>query len=167
MNWDAIAAVGQMLGSIAVLVTLGYLAVQVRYTRTEVARSVVENRGQSARENATLIVSDEHLRRAWQKAHDALGLDAGPGVKVLMERAGLDALEARQVASYCFLTWQGAAMSIDHYNELSDAERSWSDQRFRMSWGTFGINRLWYEAAKAGLRPESVAHVDRLLAQSA
>jgi hypothetical protein len=30
MNWEAIAAIGQMLGSVAVFVTLGYLAVQIR-----------------------------------------------------------------------------------------------------------------------------------------
>jgi hypothetical protein len=30
MNWEAIGAVGQMLGSIAVFVTLSYLAVQIR-----------------------------------------------------------------------------------------------------------------------------------------
>jgi hypothetical protein len=30
MNWDAIGAIGQMLGSLAVLITLAYLTVQVR-----------------------------------------------------------------------------------------------------------------------------------------
>jgi hypothetical protein len=30
MSWDAIGAIGQMLGSVAVLVTLGYLAMQLR-----------------------------------------------------------------------------------------------------------------------------------------
>ena len=29
MNWDAIAAIGQVLGSLAVFITLGYLALQV------------------------------------------------------------------------------------------------------------------------------------------
>ena len=40
MNWDAIGALGQMLGSIAVFVTLGYLAGQVRYARTETRRAL-------------------------------------------------------------------------------------------------------------------------------
>jgi len=31
MNWDAIGAIGQMLGSIAILVTLGYRALQVKH----------------------------------------------------------------------------------------------------------------------------------------
>ncbi len=30
MNWDAIGAVGEVLGALAVVVTLGYLAIQVR-----------------------------------------------------------------------------------------------------------------------------------------
>ena len=35
MNWDAIGAVGELLGALAVLVTLGYLAAQIRQnTRT-------------------------------------------------------------------------------------------------------------------------------------
>lgn len=36
MNWDAIGAIGQMLGSVAVFVTIGDLAVQLRYAREEV-----------------------------------------------------------------------------------------------------------------------------------
>ena len=43
MNWDAIAAIGQMLGSVAVLITLWYLALQVRHTRAQVARSVLSS----------------------------------------------------------------------------------------------------------------------------
>ncbi|MBM4384963.1 MAG: hypothetical protein FJ091_16550 [Deltaproteobacteria bacterium] len=35
MSWEAIGAVGQLLGSVGVLVTLGYLAAQVRYTRRQ------------------------------------------------------------------------------------------------------------------------------------
>ena len=35
MNWEAVGAIGEMVGAIAVIVTLGYLAVQIRQnTRT-------------------------------------------------------------------------------------------------------------------------------------
>ena len=30
MNWEGIGAVGEILGAIAVMITLGYLAVQIR-----------------------------------------------------------------------------------------------------------------------------------------
>ena len=33
MNWDAIGAIGEILGAIAVVATLFYLAVQIRYAR--------------------------------------------------------------------------------------------------------------------------------------
>jgi len=33
MNWDAVGAVGEIVGALAVVLTLAYLAAQVRYTR--------------------------------------------------------------------------------------------------------------------------------------
>ncbi len=35
MNWDAIGAVGEMVGAFAVIVTLAYLALQIREARTQ------------------------------------------------------------------------------------------------------------------------------------
>lgn len=43
MNWDAISAVGQLVGSSAVLVTLIYLAVQIRQNTTAVATATYES----------------------------------------------------------------------------------------------------------------------------
>ncbi len=37
MNWEAIGAIGEILGALAVVLTLGYLAVQVRHTRLAAA----------------------------------------------------------------------------------------------------------------------------------
>ena len=46
MNWEAIGAVGEILGAIGVIVTLGYLAVQIRQNtasnRQAAARSTVD-----------------------------------------------------------------------------------------------------------------------------
>ena len=44
MNWDALAAVGEILGSVAVLVTLGYLTLQVRHARSEARRALGQGR---------------------------------------------------------------------------------------------------------------------------
>jgi hypothetical protein len=43
MNWDAVGALGEVLGSIAVFLTLGYLAVQVRHARDQVRHSISQN----------------------------------------------------------------------------------------------------------------------------
>ena len=36
MSWEAVSAIGEILGALAVLITLIYLAVQIRYVRSQV-----------------------------------------------------------------------------------------------------------------------------------
>lgn len=43
MNWEAIAAVGELVGAIAVMITFIYLAVQIRQNTTAVATSTYES----------------------------------------------------------------------------------------------------------------------------
>jgi len=43
VNWEAIAAVGEMLGALAVLVTLIYLAVQIKQNTSAVATATYES----------------------------------------------------------------------------------------------------------------------------
>jgi len=43
MNWEAISAVGEILGALAVLVTLIYLAVQIKQNTTAVATATYES----------------------------------------------------------------------------------------------------------------------------
>ncbi len=43
MNWEAIAAVGELVGAFAVLITLIYLAVQIRQNTAAVATSTYES----------------------------------------------------------------------------------------------------------------------------
>ena len=86
MNWDAIGAVGQMLGSIAVLVALAYLTIQVRQAKDEVRRSVAQNRGEAARELCMCRVTDERLNRIYTKARTALGSEqSDPFITALVE----------------------------------------------------------------------------------
>jgi hypothetical protein len=35
MNWEAIGAIGEILGAVAVVATLGYLATQIKQSRRE------------------------------------------------------------------------------------------------------------------------------------
>ena len=43
MNWEAISAIGQLIGAIAVLITLIYLAVQMKQNTAAVATSTYES----------------------------------------------------------------------------------------------------------------------------
>jgi hypothetical protein len=85
MNWEAIGAVGQMLGSIAVFITLGYLAVQVRHARQTGQRALSQGRSQALRSLLTQQ-ADERMIRLALKTNAALGGQSTPFVRALMRR---------------------------------------------------------------------------------
>ena len=60
MNWNAIGAVGQILGSVATFVTVGYLVVQVHDTEREIKRSIAQSRAERNME-LNLAGTDERL----------------------------------------------------------------------------------------------------------
>ena len=47
MNWEAIGAIGEVFGGIAVLATLVYLAVQVRQAKKQIALTGIQERARS------------------------------------------------------------------------------------------------------------------------
>lgn len=61
MNWDAIGAVGEVLGAVAVVGTLGYLALQIRQNteRERLSQEFVSN--QYFNELRVLVASDPEL----------------------------------------------------------------------------------------------------------
>jgi hypothetical protein len=59
MNWEAIGAIGEIVGAIAVVVTIGYLAVQIRQnTRSVRAGAFQQYRQQSAEVSRLLAAPD-------------------------------------------------------------------------------------------------------------
>ncbi len=62
MNWEAIGAVGEILGAFAVVLTLGYLAVQVRYAKSATTDQSRLARANGVLEMSKLMSSDDALR---------------------------------------------------------------------------------------------------------
>jgi hypothetical protein len=73
-----IAAIGQMLGSIAVFVTLGYLSVQVRHARSAMRRSIARDRLDRFIQIGMPLVTDERLAALHMKINEALVGEARP-----------------------------------------------------------------------------------------
>jgi hypothetical protein len=61
MNWEEIGAIGQVLGSVAVFITLGYLAVQLRHSRTALLGSITLTRASMLRDQFMAAATDEGL----------------------------------------------------------------------------------------------------------
>ncbi len=87
MNWEAIGAIGQVLGSVAVFVTLAYLALEVKHARQEMRRALSQGRSEAHRD---LLAQqrEENVLEACRKADLALGGQHPPYLSALMERTG-------------------------------------------------------------------------------
>lgn len=60
MNWEAIGAVGEVLGAIGVIVTLGYLAVQIRRNTSVVRSTAVQSSNSRIAEVVRTIATVEN-----------------------------------------------------------------------------------------------------------
>ena len=67
MNWDAIGAIGEILGAVAVVVTLTYLAVQVRHARLMAADVNRHYRAEGIREMLLACATNPDLAKLWVK----------------------------------------------------------------------------------------------------
>ena len=122
MNWDAIGAIGELPGSGAVLVTLGYLAVQVRHARSEAQRALGQGRMEANRE---LISLELHDLKPRTKIDSALGLEPIPVVAALMNVADLTWEEAYRAFMLEIAAWNYRVYVITHINDLSPAEKNY------------------------------------------
>ncbi len=66
MNWEAIGAVGEVLGAIGVIVTLGYLAVQIRQSTKATKVTNYNEAIHHATAMMMHITKDEEISRIWR-----------------------------------------------------------------------------------------------------
>ena len=67
MNWDAIGAIGEVLGALGVIATLLYLAVQIRQNTRAVRASTHQGVTDSITGFTETLCSNDELARIWQK----------------------------------------------------------------------------------------------------
>jgi hypothetical protein len=78
MNWEAIGAVGEVLGAMGVIATLGYLAAQIRQNTRSVRTSAYQEAVRDMVAASDLLASDAGLARIWttgKRDFDALKPD--------------------------------------------------------------------------------------------
>jgi len=163
MNWEAIAAIGQMLGSVAVFLTLGYLAVQVNHGRRDTQRSINETRGETLRQLVMLKVTDERVRSLNLKVDTLLGMSQRhyAFAQQIKERTGITDEEAELLWWEQLAWWNYRTHTLPYLHELpSGAQR-------HFVFGLKGyrdvpLHRLWYETNKFSLDPDAVRYVDNL-----
>ena len=67
MNWDAIGAIGEILGAIAVLATLFYLAIQIRQNSVATKSASAEFMLSAAQNTALAVATSNEAITSWTK----------------------------------------------------------------------------------------------------
>lgn len=100
MNWDAIGAIGEILGAGAVVATLVYLAVQVRYAKHTAADANRLSRSVGIREMISAQKTIPGLMDAWVRSAGSIDeYDA------LADKLGLDREATIMVETHCQGWW--------------------------------------------------------------
>ena len=96
MNWIAISAISEAVGVITIVISLLYLAFQIRFARLAAADTSRMARAIGVRENVLAMVNNTELRENWIKAS---GLDSE--YETLATEMDTDADGAIQIDNMC------------------------------------------------------------------
>jgi hypothetical protein len=156
---------GEFIGSIAILVTLIYLAIQVRQVREEQIARTLEQRTEYVRDANLRAATTPSLVSALVKASDAVGGEPHSFVAELVD-LGLTAEEATQVLNY--LT-AGFRANVSQFQTIRDPEQAaQNDEILRLVYGR-GLGRVFWKHQSerlSGAIGTFRTHVDALISNA-
>src|SRR6185369_2863654 len=113
--------------SLAVFVTIGFLAIQVRHSETESQRAMERIRRERGQQFLTLA-TDERLAAIHVKANKALGGMTAPYFVAASKELGLTEVEAYSLFLEQLARWNLHAYSILDVDELRPRDRAQLDR---------------------------------------
>jgi hypothetical protein len=161
MNWDAISAVSQLIGSLGVIASLWYLAVQV-HRSTRVAKLTAQDAAVSALRDVTKQFSENaELGRIWRIGLEDINA-LSPDDRARFYHVTFQFLKAMETIHSHFLdglmdeqVWQGWANLYRHYLASPGLEHYW---RLRHDLFSERFQRFVSSLAKPG-EPMTVANL--------
>ena len=121
MNWEAIGAIAEAFGVILVLMTLVYLAIQVRDAKDQVRRSAQERRHSNLRELYLAPTQNAELASVYSRTEAAWTPEI-ESEEQLFEAAGLSPQEAFIWQSYQRAWWTHWREVIGNRDQLSKTQ---------------------------------------------
>jgi hypothetical protein len=162
MTIAELGSMGEFVGSIAVVLTLGYLAGQVKYAKSEARRALSQGRAEAIRE-LIKMGCDDRINRLVMQANDALGLGTQGFLKELMDKCGLTREEARLLLADQGMNWAFTLHMISNLEDLPPMERHEFERVLRLRYPPGGIGRLYYGAIRSQVHPSVVKYLDGIL----
>jgi hypothetical protein len=148
MNWDAIGAVGEIFGAIGVIITLAYLASQIRQNTRASKSEALQSLAESGASMNAMVVGDEEVARIFSAGLSDEYEQLNP-----IERTRFTFLIAQWILAYEAVYLQHGLGTVT--DELFDSRM----ENLRMWLNTKGGRRAW-ENSKATFSKSYVAHVN-------
>jgi len=165
MNWEEIGAIGQVLGSLAVFVTLVYLSIQTRHAQRTFQRSINQSRAEGASQLFMHMFNNERFTNALSTIDKSWPRPPTPIVATLVQRGGVSESDAYMINFHSHAWWQYRAQTISEIDELTEAARFGFDAACRAFYAPDTFGGVWYASQKRFLNPDAVRYIDNLLAQ--
>ncbi len=156
-----LGALGEFRGVFALVATLIYLSIQVRYARSESEKAVLEARTTGVRELSLSVATSDGLSAALVKADEALGAAPNPFEAELVSH-GLDRQEAVRVSRWYLANWR---LDRTQYETGMQDQRNIYDPRLRVVYSQ-GVGRLFWESFGRQRTDQFSAHIDQLIAEA-
>ena len=162
MTVQELGSIGEFVAAIATVVTLAYLATQIRYARLAATDSSRQHRAESVREMMLVTLNNDEFRRAWAKAQT----DDPPRMQALSEALDVTVDEARLVWHGCcawtFIYWS------QYRSMKSEADELELENLVSAFYSITPMSTVWRTdpLIKALLDPGFVAWVDGVLARA-
>ena len=150
MNWDAIGAIGEIIGAVAVLVTLVYLARQISLNTREIRASRVEGTLRGHSDYNRMLAEDPDLARIfWLAIED---------VERLAEN------DLRRWLHLCSVMMRNSEIAYFHYRQghLPEPIHLSRERWFQRFLGTSGFRWWWAQYADI-LDPDFVKYIESVL----
>ena len=154
MNWDAIGAIGELIGALAVLITLIYLAAQIKQNTASVRSSNAATVQINVQQLAKEVISDRVF-----------------GEILIRALAGTEKLDPEEkIAAYAwfFTLLKNGELAYAHYVNGDLDEEYWHGflNFFRAYWLTPGFKEYWNDR-KAAFIPKFQLSVGTWMADAA
>jgi len=157
MNWEAVGAIGEIVGATVVVITLAYFALQIRHAQQAAADVSRLNRGVGIRELLVRMISDDELRDAWLRSEGSADL-----YDRMADALGVPASLAGKIEHMCQCWWW---LHWAHWASTK-AERDIEDLRHVIAtfYSRAPMSVVWELSPNVGiLDPEFVRFVDSAL----
>jgi hypothetical protein len=159
MNWEAMGAIGDFLGAAGVIVSLLYLAFQIKLDREATIANTIQVNMNAMRElNMTMATSDR-LASVFAAVSRSAGVPLRPAIQTLIDGFGLSVEDALSLGAFLTAGFRQAEATFRIPN--TDLERGYSRIRFSGMLQSPVLDRWWEMEKHSGYPSTFVAEVER------